>query len=380
MKDIIILGSTGSIGCQALNIIEENNEKFNVLGLSCKNSISQLEKQMEKHRPRFVCVEKEADAFMLKSKYRDVEIYNGEDGLVEIAKADCDLLLNALMGISGLAPTYHAIKKGTDIALANKETMVTGGKLITDLALENNVKILPVDSEHSAIFQCLMGNEHKSIKRLIITASGGPFRNKSLEDLKNVTLQQALNHPNWSMGKKITIDSATMMNKGLEVIEARWLFDICGERIETVIHPESIVHSMVEFDDTSVMAQLGLPDMRIPIGLAFNYPNRLNYNGKSLDFLKEGRLLHFEKPREDVFKCLKLAYEALEEGNGATVILNGANEILVNEFLNGRIGFLDIQNSLERVMNMGIKGKLETLYDIMELDKEVRAKTKELIV
>jgi len=224
-----------------------------------------------------------------------------------------------------------------------------------------------------------MGNSKKSIKKLIITASGGPFRGMSLNELKNVTLKQALNHPNWNMGKKITIDSATMMNKGLEVIEARWLFDVPYNRIDAVVHPESIIHSMVEFEDTSVIAQLGIPDMKIPIGMAFNYPNRLKYDCKSLDLLNEGSSLNFEKPDMEVFNCLKLAYDALREGNGATVVLNGANEILVDAFLSNKIGFIDIQNNLYKMMSMGLNGKIKTIDEILELDKEARRKTIELI-
>ncbi|HKK95903.1 MAG TPA: 1-deoxy-D-xylulose-5-phosphate reductoisomerase [Anaerovoracaceae bacterium] len=379
MKEIIILGSTGSIGTQALEIIKDNSDKFRVLGLSCRNSIELIEKQIAEYKPKFVCVNKDVDAIELKEKFPKVEFFCGEKGLCDIAKIKCDLILNSLMGISGLSPTYFAIKNGTDIALANKETMVTGGKLIIDLAKEKGAKLLPVDSEHSAIFQCLMGNSKKSIKKLIITASGGPFRGMSLNELKNVTLKQALNHPNWNMGKKITIDSATMMNKGLEVIEARWLFDVPYNRIDAVVHPESIIHSMVEFEDTSVIAQLGIPDMKIPIGMAFNYPNRLKYDCKSLDLLNEGSSLNFEKPDMEVFNCLKLAYDALREGNGATVVLNGANEILVDAFLSNKIGFIDIQNNLYKMMSMGLNGKIKTIDEILELDKEARRKTIELI-
>ena len=226
MKNIIILGSTGSIGTQALEIVSEHPEKFNIIGLSCKSRIEVIKKQIKTYNPKYVCVDKLRDAKTLKDEFSEVEFFHGEEGLCELAKADCDLLLNALMGISGLAPTFYAIKKGTDIALANKETMVAGGKIITDLAKKKNVKILPVDSEHSAIFQCLMGNNNNSVKKLIITASGGPFRGMTLKELEKVTLKQALKHPKWNMGQKITIDSATLMNKGLEVIEARWLFDV----------------------------------------------------------------------------------------------------------------------------------------------------------
>ncbi|MBK5253292.1 MAG: 1-deoxy-D-xylulose-5-phosphate reductoisomerase [Peptostreptococcaceae bacterium] len=379
MKEIIILGSTGSIGTQALDIVDENPEKFKVVGLSCKNRIEELKKQINKYMPKYVCVERQEDALELKKEFSTVEFFVGSLGLFEMASEKCDLLLNALMGISGLAPTYNAINNGTDIALANKETMVTGGQLITDLAKEKNVNILPVDSEHSAIFQCLMGNKKSSVKRLLITASGGPFRNMNLNELENVTLAQALKHPNWSMGQKITIDSATMMNKGLEVIEAKWLFDMEADKIDVLVHPESIVHSMVEYEDTSIIAQLGFPDMRIPIGLALNYPNRLNYSGESLDFIKVGSNLHFEKPKLDVFKPLGLAYDALKAGGNKSVVLNGANEVLVSAFLNGNIRFIDIQNFLIKVMDMDFDNKINTLEEILALDSEVRAKTIEVI-
>jgi 1-deoxy-D-xylulose 5-phosphate reductoisomerase len=307
-----------------------------------------------------------------------IEVNIGDNGLREIVKVDADIVLNALMGISGMAPTYEAILTGKDIALANKETLVAGGSLIMELASEKGIKILPVDSEHSAIFQCLEGNSGRKVRRILLTASGGPFRGYSLEQLEKVSLQEALHHPKWSMGRKITIDSATMMNKGLEVIEAKWLFDIEPDKIDVHVHPESIVHSMVEFDDTSIIAQLGLPDMRIPISLALGYPSRLHYSGKSLNMFTEGSTLHFEKPDTNVFECLSMAYEAIENGGSYPILLNGANEELVAMILDGKIDFLDIQRSLRRLMDEHKSVKPQTIEDILEIDKEARARAKEL--
>ena len=314
---------------------------------------------------------------------------------------DCDIVLNSLMGISGLAPTYTAISCGRDIALANKETLVAGGEIVTALCREKGVRLLPVDSEHSAIFQCLEGNggsacgrayrepdaagtgagaqNERPVRRILLTASGGPFRGRSLEEMRDVTIAQALNHPKWSMGSKITIDSATMMNKGLEVIEARWLFDIPGDRIDIHVHPESIVHSMVEFCDGSVIAQMGLPDMKIPISLALNYPSRLELPGDSLDFFTTGSKLTFEKPDRKVFRCIDLAYSALKEGGSAPVIMNGANEELVGMFLGGKIGFLDIPETIEKVMDAIPHTSPSTVEEILAADREAREKARALL-
>lgn len=379
MKRILIMGSTGSIGSQALDIIRDNRDKFCVSGLSCRSRIENLIEQIREFNPLAVCVGNEQDALKVREKFPEVEVFYGEKGLVELANVPCDIVLNSLMGISGLAPTYKAIKNGRDIALANKETLVTGGKLITDLVAEHGVKLLPVDSEHSAIFQCLMGNKNQKIKRLLLTASGGPFRNSSLEELQDVTIEQALNHPKWSMGSKITIDSATMMNKGLEVIEAKWLFDVDASAIDIHVHPESIVHSMVEFEDNSILAQLGLPDMKIPISYAFNFPDRLPLKGDGLDFFTMASELHFEKPRRDVFKCIDLAYRSLEEGGTSPVVLNGANEELVAMFLRGEIGFLDIPNTIEKVMDYHKLFVPSSIDEILAVDIEARAKARELV-
>ena len=379
MKKVLILGSTGSIGTQALDIIRENKDKFCAVGLTCRSRVENLIAQIKEFNPSAVCVGNADDAAKVRAEFPEVQVFYGDEGLVEIAKMDCDIVLNSLMGISGLAPTYTAISMGRDIALANKETLVTGGAIITDLCKEKDVKLLPVDSEHSAIFQCLEGNQGRAIKRILLTASGGPFRGYSLDQLKGVSVEQALNHPKWSMGSKITIDSATMMNKGLEVIEAKWLFDVPAENIDIHVHPQSIVHSMVEFCDTSVIAQLGLPDMRIPISLALNYPNRLNYSGDSLDFFTVGKELTFEKPDRKVFKCIDLAYQAIKEGGSYPVVMNGANEELVAMFLAGKIEFLDIPNTIEKVMERHTPSKASTVEEILNLDKEARRMVRELI-
>ena len=381
MKKVLIMGSTGSIGTQALEIIRNNRERFTAVGLTCRSRVDDLIAQVKEFAPEAVCVGNEADAARVRAEFPGLEVFFGDKGLVQIASMDCDIVLNSLMGISGLAPTYEAISRGRDIALANKETLVAGGKLITDLCREKDVRLLPVDSEHSAIFQCLEGNGgsacgrayrepgvhdyklnhsgkklkldlniniknedeaklYRPVRRILLTASGGPFRGRSYESMKGVTVEQALNHPKWKMGSKITIDSATMMNKGLEVIEARWLFDVPADKIDIHVHPQSIVHSMVEFMDGSVIAQMGLPDMKIPIGLALNYPDRLDlleeFDGidehrtsdGSLDFFTAGSSLTFEQPDRRVFRCIDLAYDALKEGGSAPVIMNGANEEL----------------------------------------------------
>ena len=379
MKKVLILGSTGSIGCQALDIIRENKEKFCVVGLSCRSRLDKLIEQIKEFSPLSVAVGNADDAAKLQAEFPNLDIYYGDEGLVELAKIDCDIVLNSLMGISGLAPTYTAIEQGRDIALANKETLVAGGEIITHLCKEKGVKLLPVDSEHSAIFQCLEGNKNREVKRILLTASGGPFRGYTLEQLQNVTLEQALNHPKWNMGSKITIDSATMMNKGLEVIEAKWLFDVDADMIDIHVHPQSIVHSMVEFCDTSVIAQMGLPDMRIPISLALNYPDRLKYSGDSLDFFTVGKELTFEKPDCKVFKCIDLAYQAIKEGGSYPVVMNGANEELVALFLAGKINFLDIPNTIEKVMQAHTPSQPTSVEALLALDAESRKLAKELL-
>ena len=406
MKRILILGSTGSIGTQALEIIRNNRERFCAVGLTCRSRVEDLICQIREFHPEAVSVGTAADADRIRNEFPELTVYYGEQGLVEIAQMDCDIVLNSLMGISGLAPTYKAIECGRDIALANKETLVAGGAIVTDLCREKGVRLLPVDSEHSAIFQCLEGNGgsacgrayresdgavRRPVRRILLTASGGPFRGRSLEEMRDVTIEQALNHPKWSMGSKITIDSATMMNKGLEVIEARWLFDVPANRIDVHVHPQSIVHSMVEFKDGSVIAQMGVPDMKIPISLALNYPDRMDlirdFTGTdedrvsdgSLDLFTTGRELTFEKPDRKVFRCLDLAYAALAEGGAAPVVMNGANEELVAMFLAGRIGFLDIPETIEKVMNASDFAAPSSVEEILYIDREARRLASQLL-
>ena len=374
MKKIAVLGSTGSIGTQALEIIEKNREEYSVSALTCGRNISLIQKQIDLFLPDMVSVKEKKDAEELQKKYPKIHVVYGEEGLIEAASCDCHMVLNALMGIKGLMPTYRAILAGKDIALANKETLVAGGQLIMEKAAEKGVGILPVDSEHSAVFQCMQGNEKKSVKRIILTGSGGPFRGFSLRQLYDVTKEQALAHPNWSMGQKITIDSATLMNKGLEVIEARWLFDLALEKVDVVIHPQSIIHSMVEYEDNSIMAQMGLPDMKLPIAYALSWPKRRKNDFKSLDILKEGANLTFENPDTNTFRCLSLAYEASKKGGTYPVVMNGANEVLVQKFLEGKIGFTQIQDTIERVLFEHIPKYRLTPEIILEEDKKIREK------
>ena len=372
MKKVSILGSTGSIGTQTLSVIREHREQFSVTALCCGKNTELLSRQIEEFAPRLAVTAEEADARLLAQKFPHMDILYGEEGLLAAAEDDSDILLNALMGMRGLFPTYRAILHGKDIALANKETLVVGGELIMKAAAEKQVRILPVDSEHSAIFQCLQGNQGKEIRRIYLTASGGPFRGYTAEQLQEVSLQQALSHPRWKMGKKITVDSATMMNKGLEVIEARWLFDVPLKKIEILVHPQSIVHSAVEFADTSVLAQLGLPDMQIPISVALGYPDRLPYAGRALNFFEEGASLTFERPNREVFRCIDLAYRAAETGGSCPVVLNAANEVLVDQFLHGRIAFLDIQKNIEKILNLHTPAYHLGLNDIIEIDQKIR--------
>ena len=378
MKNISILGSTGSIGTQGLDIVRRNPDKFRVCALTCNKSIDKIREQIAEFRPALACVSREEDAKLLRSEFPDVDIMSGEEGIIAAAEIDCDMVLNSLLGISGLVPTVHAVKAGHDIAFANKETLVTGGELVMGLVKEKGVNMLPVDSEHSAIFQCIEGNRQNRLKKILLTASGGPFRGFTREQLEDVTLEQTLKHPNWTMGVKITVDSASMMNKGFEVIEAKWLFDVEPERIEVLVHPQSIIHSAVEFEDTSVIAQMGRPDMRVPISLAFTYPERIDSGLESLDFTALSALT-FEKPDLNTFRCLGLAYEALAEGGSYPVALNGANEVLVAEFLKKNIKFIDIQNTLEEVMERHQGKKNIGLEEILEEDKKARTMAMEII-
>lgn len=383
MKQISILGSTGSIGTQALDVIRENRDKFAVKALSCGRNIELMKEQISEFEPELVVTEAAEDARNLREyfhgKSSSIEFAYGEDGLLELAKYDADLLLNSLSGMRGMLPSYEAIQAGRNIALANKESLVVGGDVIMNAADEKGVKILPVDSEHSAIFQCMQGNLNREIKKIYLTASGGPFRGYSREELETVSVQQALNHPKWSMGKKITIDSATLMNKGLELIEAKWLFDIDVDNIDILVHPQSIVHSGVEFKDTAVIAQLGIPDMRIPIAVAFSYPDRLEMDLPALNFFDEGRNLTFEKPDLEIFKCLKLAIQVAKLGKLYPAAMNGANEVLVESFLNGEIGFNQIGDFIEEILNKGDFSEKPELDLILETDKIARSMAYDLI-
>lgn len=379
MKKITVLGSTGSIGTQSLEVIKAHPDRFRVEALTCGKNKKKLEEQIEKFRPAFAVTEREEDAHDLMRKFPRTEFSWGEKGLIEAAEGGCDMVLNALMGMRGLAPTYAAIQAGKDIALANKETLVAGGELVMDAAAKAGVKLLPVDSEHSAIFQCLEGNKNRPVKKILLTASGGPFRGYTKEQLENVTLAQALKHPKWNMGAKITIDSATMMNKGLEVIEARWLFDVEAEKIQILVHPQSIVHSAVEFMDNSVIAQLGVPDMRIPISLALGYPDRLKNGERELDFFGEGSNLTFEKPNPEVFGCISLAYEAIARGGSCPAVMNAANEVLVAAFLEEKIRFVDIEKTLAHILDAHKTAYNLDLEGILEIDKETRKLTREIL-
>ncbi len=379
MKKITILGSTGSIGTQTLGVIAANPDRFCVTALTCGRNTALLAKQIAVFRPRLAVTERREDALALAAQFPQVTFLHGRDGLIDAATADCDMVVNALMGMRGLEPTYHAILAGRDIALANKETLVAGGRLVMETVSEKGVRLLPVDSEHSAIFQCLEGNRHRPVKKILLTASGGPFRGFSREELEHVTPAQALKHPNWSMGAKITIDSATMMNKGLEVIEAKWLFDVPAARIQVLVHPQSILHSAVEFADNSVIGQMGVPDMRIPISLALGYPERLENPDAPLDFFGAGSCLTFEKPDLETFTCLGLAYAALQTGGSCPLVLNAANEVLVDAFLQEKIRFLDIPRKLSLILSRHSAAERLDLEGILEIDRQTRAKTRELL-
>lgn len=375
MKKISILGSTGSIGTQTLDVVRKNKDKFEVVAISANSSIDLLLEQILEFNPKYVAVYNEESAKKLKDMIPNninIEILSSMEGLVKICELEeVDIVLTAVVGMIGLVPTMAAIKAKKTIALANKETLVTAGEIVMREAKKNNVEILPVDSEHSAIFQCLNGERKKDIEKIILTASGGPFRGKKKEELINVTKNEALKHPNWDMGRKISIDSSTLMNKGLEVIEAKWLFDVDVEDIDIVVHPQSIIHSMVSFRDSSVMAQLGCPDMRLPIEYALTYPERSKTDFERLDLAKVATLT-FEKPDMETFPCLELAFRALKLGGTYPVVLNSANEVLVNEFLNDKIGFYDIPYYIERSLNQHNNRSNPTLEDILEVDKETR--------
>lgn len=375
-KCITILGSTGSIGTQTLDVIEKDNA-LEVVGLTTNTNIDLLEEQIIKFKPECVCVMDQQAADVLEQRLKNkkilVKVTTGIEGLITVACLEkANVVVTAVVGMIGLLPTIEAIQKGKTIALANKETLVTAGELVMDLARKHNVPILPVDSEHSAIFQALKGNKKEEVNRLILTASGGPFREYTEEMLETVTVQQALKHPNWSMGSKITIDSATLMNKGLEVIEAKYLFDVEIDAIDVVVHKESIIHSMVEYKDGSTMAQLGMPDMRHPIAHALYYPERKDtpYIPK-LDWTSL-KTLSFDTPKKDLFPCLQLAYDALERGGTMPAVLNAANEVAVDLFLKGEISFLQIPQIIHEAMDNHICISRPSLQDILECDAWAR--------
>ena len=380
MKKIAILGSTGSIGTQTVDILPSIDAE--VVALTTNRRINLLEEQARALHPKMVCAMDESAAKELKIKLADtdIEVLTGMDGLIACAaESGADIVVTAVVGMVGLLPTMAAIKAGKDIALANKETLVCAGGLVMSAAKQYGVRILPVDSEHSAIFQCVQAANGNPIDKILLTASGGPFFGKKIEEMRGMTREQALAHPNWSMGAKITIDSATMMNKGLEVIEAKWLFDVPAARIQVLVHPQSILHSAVEFADNSVIGQMGVPDMRIPISLALGYPERLENPDAPLDFFGAGSCLTFEKPDLETFTCLGLAYAALQTGGSCPLVLNAANEVLVDAFLQEKIGFLDIPRKLSLILSRHSAAERLDLEGILEIDRQTRAKTRELL-
>ena len=377
MKNVVILGSTGSIGTQSLEVISEKGG-FSVLAISGNSNTGLLEKQVRKYHPKFAAVPNEEKAKELREKIKDTDtnVLSGKESLEEVASLpEADIVITGIVGIAGLLPTLAAVKAGKRIGLANKETLVTAGETVMSTAKESGAEIIPVDSEHSAIFQCMAArvnreNYDSELKRILLTASGGPFFGKTKDELKNMKAADALRHPNWSMGAKITVDSATLMNKGLEVLEAKSLFDVPLSKVDVLVHRQSIVHSMVEFSDNAVIAQLGVPDMKLPIQYALTYPERLTMSDNALDLTKTP--LTFEYADTDTFKCLALAYRAGEAGGTMPAVLNGANEAAVALFLEGKIGFLDIGNVVEAAMNNHKNVKMPVIEDILSADKWAR--------
>jgi 1-deoxy-D-xylulose-5-phosphate reductoisomerase len=381
MKRISILGSTGSIGQSTLSVVEKFPDRFKVVALAAGNNVELLEKQVRRFKPLVVSIAGEVQAASLKKRCRDIDVrvFSGIEGMIQVAAADeAEITVSAIVGTAGLVPTMAAIRAGKDIALANKEVLVTAGELVMAECRAKGVRILPVDSEHSAIFQCLQAGASGDIKKIILTASGGPFRTYSKKDLKKVTLAQALRHPNWNMGKKITIDSATLMNKGLEVIEARWLFGVDPEQISVLVHPQSIIHSMVEYQDGAVVAQLGMPDMRGPIAYALSYPERLTDVSPPLDLAAVGTLT-FEEPDLDRFSCLAYAYDALRAGGSMPAVLSAANEIAVKYFLEEKIGYSDIAPVIGETMDAHSISSLETVEDALKADLWARKEAEKII-
>lgn len=380
-KKIAILGSTGSIGTQALDVVDAHPDQFEVEVLTANNNLDLLIEQAVKYDPNIVVIANKEKYKQLSEALADtdIKVYAGEEAIAQVVQNDSiDIVLTAMVGFSGLLPTVNAIKAGKQIALANKETLVVAGDIITRLALENKVSILPVDSEHSAIFQCLAGEFHNPIEKIILTASGGPFRGKKIDFLRKVTRCQALNHPNWTMGDKITIDSASMMNKGLEAIEARWLFNVKPQDIEVVVHPQSIVHSLIQFEDGSLKAQLGLPDMRVPIQYAMTFPARFKSDFPRFSFLDYPELT-FEKADVKAFRNLDLAYQAMEKEGNIPCILNAANEVAVDGFLKQKIGFVEMSDVIEKTMMKASFINQPTLDDYLQSNAEARAIAEQII-
>ena len=376
MKNISILGVTGSIGTQALEVIRDNREEFKLVGISANTSVKKVIEIIKEFNPRVVAMYTKEAADEVKSFCDDydksIEVVYGKDGLIKVATIDeSDIILTSVVGMIGLVPTLEAIKKSKTIALANKETLVVGGEIVMEEAKKYNAKIIPVDSEHNAIFQCLSGEDKKAVRNIIVTASGGPFRGKKREDLINVTKNEALKHPKWSMGAKISIDSATLMNKGLEVIEAKWLFDMPLDKIKVVVHPQSIVHSMVEYVDGSILAEMASTDMKLPIHYAFTYPNRVKGSTEYLNLFKYNTLT-FEEPDMDTFKNLALAYEIGKKGGNAPTILNAANEVAVDLFLKDKIKFLQITDLIEDALNTIEFTSKVNIDNILETERKVR--------
>ena len=380
-KRLVILGATGSIGRQCLDVVRRHRDRFEVVGLTTNRRVADLAAAVSEFQPQIVAVGDPAAAEEWSTSLQSLgtRVLVGQEGLAEIVEwRNVDLVVNGLVGAVGLLPTYRAVAMGRDVALANKESLVVGGALIMPKARETGARILPIDSEHSAIFQSLMGEPPGALAKILLTGSGGPFRTTPLEELKHVTVQQALAHPNWVMGPKITIDSATLMNKGLEVIEAHWLFDVPVSKIQVLIHPQSIVHSMVELVDGSVKAQLGLPDMRLPIQLALSYPERLDSDFPRVDFFKV-RKLEFEEPDLEKFPALKLAYQAAEAGGTAPAVLNASNEVAVQAFLGGEIRYLDIARVIAGVLEAHTPSEPESVEHLLSVDQEARRRAGEII-
>ncbi len=373
MRTISILGSTGSIGTQTLDVVKHLGN-IKVAGLTGNQNVKLMEKQYYQYRPSKIATMDIGRALQLRERLvaEPVTVLWGMEGLMEIASMkDVDMVVTSVVGNVGIEPTFEAIRHGKDIALANKETLVSAGQLVMDEIKNKNVNLYPVDSEHSAIFQCLQGNKGNPVRRILLTASGGPFRGKTKQELQNVTVEDALKHPNWNMGKKITVDSATLMNKGLELMEAKWLFDVDVSQIEVLIHPQSIIHSAVEYEDSSIIAQMGEPDMKVPIQYALTYPKRAKNDYAKIDFTQRSTLT-FEKPDLETFSCLSLAYKALEIGGTMPAVLNSANEVAVRKFMQKKIGFLDIPLLIEKTMNAYTVKKNYTLEDLLAADRWAR--------